>query len=107
PCSARRSAFAFFLAWPWLSEAPASFVIVLVLVIVLGLPWSFRSRAGARARLRKERSSVIKQRHAGVPDREHHEQKRKRRVDEQPAVEPVVQAHLHIQHAASIAPVLD
>lgn len=42
-----------------------------------------------------------------MPDGEHDKQKRKRHVDEKPTVEPVMQAHLQIEHAAFIAPGLD
>src|SRR5450432_1995552 len=59
------------------------------------------SRRGHDAR------SIIKKCHVGVPDREHQEQKRKWYMDEKPAVEPVLQTHLQIEHTALIAPPLN
>jgi hypothetical protein len=42
-----------------------------------------------------------------VPDREHQKKKRKRYVDEKPAVEPVMQTDLEVEHPAFVAPVLN
>src|SRR5437763_16558272 len=51
--------------------------------------------------------SVIKKCHGGVPDCEHQKQKREGHMDKKPAVEPMVQTHLQIEHAPLVAPGLD
>ena len=50
---------------------------------------------------------IVKEGHVGVPDGEHQEQKRKRHMDEEPAMEPVMEAGLEIEHAPFVAPGLD
>jgi len=51
--------------------------------------------------------SIIKERHERVPRREHQEQKRKRDVHKEPAVQPMLHFSLQIEHAALVAPGLD
>ena len=48
--------------------------------------------------------SVIKKRHKRMPPCEYEQQKRKRHVNEQPAVQPMVQFCLKIEHATLVAP---
>src|SRR5438045_9224163 len=55
----------------------------------------------------KRDHSVVEQGHEGVPDREHDEQKRKGHVNEKPAMEPMVEADLNIEHPSLVAPRLD
>src|SRR5439155_15690604 len=57
-----------------------------------------------RAALFTHGASITKQRDEGVPHRHEQEQKRKRHVHEQPAVEPVLHAQLRVGEAAFVAP---
>src|SRR2546423_5558270 len=75
------------------------FVIAEIAFVTLGDLFLRSSRRG--------HGSIIKKRHAGVPDGEHQKQKRKRHMDKEPAVEPMEQAHLDIEHAPLVAPALD
>src|SRR5207248_2143791 len=50
--------------------------------------------------------SVIEQSHERVPEDEHQQEERNRRVHEQPRVQPVLQFNLEIEHAALVAPAL-
>src|SRR5438552_371512 len=51
--------------------------------------------------------SVTKQSHECVPEREHEQEKRNGRMNEQPGMQPMLQLQLQIQHAALVAPRLD
>ena|ERR1700675_2570927 len=51
--------------------------------------------------------SIIKERHERVPCREHDEQKRKRDVDKEPTMQPMLHLSLQIEHAPLVAPRLD
>ena len=53
------------------------------------------------------RCSVVKERHEGMPPGKHEKQKRERHVHKQPAVQPMMQPCLKIEHAALVAPRLD
>ena len=53
------------------------------------------------------RRSVVEQRHVSMPEGQHEKQKRNWRVDEKPAVQPMLQLDLVIEHAALFAPSLD
>src|SRR6266699_235280 len=57
-----------------------------------------------RAALFTHGASITKQRDEGVPHRHEQEQKRKRHVHEQPAVQPVLDAHLCIGETALLTP---
>src|SRR5712691_2003774 len=53
------------------------------------------------------RRLVIKKRHERVPEREHEQEKRNRRVHKEPAVQPMMQFDLQIEHAPLVAPCLN
>lgn len=54
-----------------------------------------------------DKGSIIKKSHVGMPRRQHDQQKRNGRVDEEPAMQPMLQFRLQIEHASLVAPGLN